>query len=189
MDLPTFLVEALKAAAWPVATVTIGAMFKEPVSKLIGLVGKVKYKDLEIEIRDELQKEIDRLPVSAPATLPAPATAKNEDDELRALAGIAPRAAIMEAWVRIESQVAKSAAKIDQHSAGGVGRPARFTAFNLDKALALDPETRKLVATLRNVRNRVVHEVEYQPTSQAAEEYLQLAGFAREALRKFDEPA
>ena len=52
MDTLTFVSEALKSLAWPVVVVFLVLMLKKPITELIPLLRKLKYKELEMEFSE-----------------------------------------------------------------------------------------------------------------------------------------
>ncbi len=103
MDELTFISEIIKALAWPTVTVAIVFLLKKPIVELVPLMKKLKYKELELEFSQEVMA----LRVEA---IEAPILEMSEDKDLSLspskaleLVPFSTRAAIMEAWIELET--------------------------------------------------------------------------------------
>src|SRR5260221_11590560 len=92
MDWKTFFANIISSLAWPAAAVAIIVLLRIPVARLVTLLRKLKWKDLELDFAEKLEeaeKEADaaQLPAIKPASLEsADDPAKNARLTLRQLA-------------------------------------------------------------------------------------------------------
>src|SRR5438874_9841131 len=106
MDALSAIVELVKALAWPVSVFAIIFLLRKAIQGLIASIreGRVKYKDLEFTFKRDLQQarqSIEMLPQQPVPALRAPT--EPEISDLMALAQVSPRAAVIEAWTRLEA--------------------------------------------------------------------------------------
>jgi hypothetical protein len=113
MDWRTFIADLVKSSAWPAAAVAMALIFRHPLAKLIPLLKKLKYKDLEADFSNIL----DKAEREAATVLPAPALAsgigtpvssqdKNDAYQYDADAAglyaaamrVSPESAVLDAW-------------------------------------------------------------------------------------------
>lgn len=55
MDWLQFVSSVIGALAWPAAVITIIAQLRAPLGKLVPLIRTLKYKDLQIDVGQELE--------------------------------------------------------------------------------------------------------------------------------------
>src|SRR5438876_2113628 len=178
MDALSAIVELVKALAWPVSVFAIIFLLRKAIQGLIDSIreGRVKYKDLEVTFKRDLQQarqSIETLPQKPVPALPAPAESKISD--LMSLAEMSPRAAVVEAWTRLEAAAAEFAQK---QSPSDLAKQRRSSAMFLEVLRRHDAiPTAVLTAfqKLRDIRNRTVHTPDFQPSVDDAEEYVLLA--------------
>ena len=173
MDILTFIVEIFKAAAWPLAAVTIAMLFRTELKSLLNRVkrGKVGYAEIEFEhgIRT-LETSI--RPASDSSRVQTPAASAV------ALASADPRAAIIQAWLEVEDAItnlaysrAQSSDEVPRHTLGAIQQLARLD--------ILSSEQISLIYELRSLRNQAVHDLEFNPSTESV---LGFAKLAKEAL-------
>lgn len=103
MDIPTFIIEFLKVTSWPIASIFIVYLFRNPIIELIPIIRKIKYKDLELEFSREANELALETIQAIPETISK--NIENEKNALRIieLAEKSPRMAIYQAWEKVES--------------------------------------------------------------------------------------
>lgn len=172
------LVQLIIGIAWPVVVLWIAYLFKRELTALFGRVSRFKYKDVEFEMglaKAEERATIIQRNETVPQ-LPDPETSK-KFDQLRRIADVSPRAAIMEAWIAIEDAAGRS----------GFIQGAQQPLINAESFVhylvhtgKLPAESDSLVTELRNLRDHAAaHKIanipEFTLTRQDAERYLELA--------------
>jgi hypothetical protein len=167
-------VKLLVGISWPAALVWIAYLFKGELRSLLHRMSQLKYKDIEAKFDSDLA-DAEAKAVQMEMTLP-PATPHPEIssklEQLRRIADVSPRAAIMEAWVLIESAAGKSG--FVQGAATPRINPYLFAA-ELVKLGKLPEGSDALLKQMRNLRNQAVHLPDFSLTRDEADRYLQLA--------------
>lgn len=155
MDTLTFIVEMTKALGWPCAALVIVLVFRRPLLELLTLVRKVKYKDVEVELAKKEIFEARELATSK-GSEKYDVLSIMELEHFKQLADISPRAAITEAWSRLEAAVYKAA-----QAAGIEARPFGVSFSSVLAALkasgAIDANGLRIIEKMRAIRNKAVH--------------------------------
>lgn len=175
MDFMTFLSEVIKSLAWPVTVLLILHLFRESLSKLLLGLTKFRWKELEMEFKDKLNEakaEAAELPVPQSSTESQLQTPAPTQEDIQ-LAEIAPRAAIIEAWLKVQSAASKAAAPF----ATGVASPPPFTRIGLIlyQQGIIDSKALNVFNKLRELRNRAAHFEEFTITKEEALDYAKAA--------------
>lgn len=175
MDGLTFVVELIKALAWPGATLLIVFLLREQLRGLLPLLTKLKYKDLEVVFgREAAEARADADALPAPAgqqTVALPSVSA----EVGRLLAISPRSAVMESWRELENSARQAAIR---HN---VAQPAVATTSptKIAKLLGayhiLDPSQIGLFHDLRALRNQAAHAPEFVLEEDAARDYIEAA--------------
>jgi hypothetical protein len=155
MDWLTFSVEMTNALSWPLVTLIVLLLFKPQLLEMIALIRKVRYKDIEVEIAKREIGEVREL--SSAVQIDRDETYSFRDLEyFKQLADISPRAAITEAWSRVESLVYK-VAQLPGMESRPIGTPFSNILILLRESGAIEPATLRLIEKLRAIRNKTVH--------------------------------
>lgn len=176
MDGPTFLVEVLKAVAWPGVVLTAVLLLRKQLRALVPLLTKLKYKDLELvfgrEAAEARAEAANLPPPPGRAVAPLPQISP----EVQRLLSVSPRAAIMEAWREVE-QAARESAIRRQVSQPGLGTIAPGKLANLLAVHGiLEPPQLGLFHDLRALRNQAAHAPEFVLSEDAARDFVEAAG-------------
>jgi hypothetical protein len=169
MDAGTLIVEIVKAAAWPVATLFLALMFRVPVTSLFeGLrLKRVKRGDSEVEFFQKTSAEVGR---NVAAALPSLATGLGGPplpmvDASDLSTGAPAVAAVARAWHQVEALIENAA-----RDAGVTGATFPEKLRTLVERGFLQPQTVDAVTGLRIMRNLV------EPLAQGkAREFVELA--------------
>lgn len=182
MDWLTFIAAVLKALAWPLTAIAILVLLRRPLLGLIPLLRKLKWKELELEFEEKIVE----LKTEAALALPAPPTislTKPAASRLAQLAEIAPRSAIIEAWIDVQHAAARALTKRFPNS------KVSWTAGQLGDLLAahdlLDSSKLEIYNSLRQLRNQAAHHEDFRIETRRALDYVALA----EALAAFLDPS
>lgn len=181
MDWLTFTVEMSKALGWPIATLVIFLVFKHPLLELLALIRKIKYKDIEVEIAKKEIVEIRELSASAVSgkigEFPI-----GDLQYFKQLADISPRAAITEAWSRVERLI-YHAAKVPGMESRPAGVSFSKILASLRESGAVEPSMLSVVEKLRAIRNKVVHFQSEALSAEDAMDYVLSMNFVEAGLR------
>jgi hypothetical protein len=196
MDWLTFIAKIIEFGAWPFFAWLVFRTIKAPVAALIGRIRTAKYKDVELGFSDGVRElketlpapiaaEIDegkhRVPAGeigleghAPTAKSTP-TEESRRERLLMLADLAPRAAVLEAWLEVEHAAQRL---IRAH--GVQNRPLRMVGPQvlsdyLAKLDEITPEQRVSFEKLRKLRNQVVHFAEVSLPLDSVIEYIDIA--------------
>jgi hypothetical protein len=137
MDCLTFIVEITKAAAWPIAAVVIGLMFRVPINLLLARMKRASVFGAEADFERELEK-----------AQAAESSLSEKDDEIFAiedkfkeLLSISPDAAVLEKW----NEVYNTATEYNKT----IGRPAR----TIELTEHLPSEVQEIYESLKKMKS------------------------------------
>ncbi len=186
MDWRTFAVELVRALAWPLTVLGLFAALRRPLLGLLPLVTRLRYKDLEFDFRrrlDEANAEARALPPAAPpaaaggdARRPAPPAGA-----LLALADASPRAAILEAWIRVEAAALEAARRRGAPEPISELRSPTRLIEALEERGVIDARQAAVFHDLRSLRNSAAHALGFTPAPGAAADYVRLAARLEES--------
>lgn len=171
MDWLTFIAEIIKAAAWPIAAVAIALIFREQLRALLSRIRKGKVGPAEFEFEQEVRV----LAEGAPDALPAPSAVSAP---VVSLATTNPRAAILEAWLGVDSSAQRLAFRDNKL----VPRNPVSTARLLDKHQLLEHQDIALFNDLRALRSQATHDIDFSPSPESVIQYVQLAHGLKERI-------
>lgn len=196
MNILEFFASIVDSVAWPAAFALLLVIFRNPVSQVLMRIVTFKLKgaglDIQAEISELHKAESDTLhsekevsPKAGPAE-PSKEVRPTEslEEAVEAVAQLSPEAAIPLAWSAVEAEVrglGDRAFARNPDFGGGVNRIIN----SLRKMEVIDRETFSLIQSLRNLRNRTVHQ--YTPgliSPESATEYGQMAEILISKLRK-----
>lgn len=189
MDALSAIVELVRALAWPVSVFAIVFLLRKAIQGLIGSIreGRVKYKDLEFTFKRDLQQARESIETLPHQPVPALTEATEPAiSDLMALAQLSPRAAVTEAWTRLEAVAAEFAQKQSPTETTKHRRPSVRFFDVLRHHVAVPAAVLTAIQKLRDIRNRTAHTPDFQPSVDDAEEYVLLAFAVIEDLRRID---
>lgn len=174
MDILTFISEVAKALAWPVAVVLLVLMLKKPLTELIPLLRKLKYKELEVEFSKEVAE------LKANAELPTITSSlepllEAECNRLSNLASFSPCVAVIEAWVDVESAATEVASSFWNQGPSDIMRKSPNLGEYLFQCKVINEAQLKTFNKLRELRNKAVQAVELDLSENDAKAYVGLA--------------
>jgi hypothetical protein len=163
MDWLTFISSVIGNLAWPATILAVVFMLRKPIAGLLPDLRKLKYKDLEVDFGQGLEraeKQLDevasptrtafeRHPDVEPEPLP-----KTHKELVSKIADLSPSAAILESWKNVERA-------LDFYFSGrGIKRPISGQSItgHLDYDPNFPPQLVSAYQELRVLRNKAVHE-------------------------------
>ncbi|MGF2734483.1 hypothetical protein [Marinobacter sp. DUT-1] len=185
MDFLDFTAATIKALAWPIAVVVIVILLRAEVANLLARITKIKHKDSEID----LAQEVEAAAISADKALGAVTEADSDSERARInrLAEDSPRGAILDAWLSVEE------AMTDYEKRHGIEYANSHTAphhriqsiqwNNLDTP-ALGQGVLQMLDKLRRIRNDAVHGTDSDVTPETARNYADLAARVKAKLEE-----
>lgn len=166
MDIYTFIVELVKALAWPV-TIGIGFIFlHKPFISLIPFMRKLKFKELEMEFSQQIQAMKLEADIEENSELMSPAMN---------ILSFSTRAAVMEAWIELETVAASKAASFWSSSDTSPFRNNVRLGNYLHQCNVIDKNQLKSFNELRKLRNELAHIEEVNLTDSDAKAYIEVA--------------
>lgn len=183
MDILTFIAKLVEFLAWPCAAIILVLLLRGEIKGLFRYVKKLKAGPVEAEFEREI-KELKATTEAQPQLLPPPEGVTPERQMLLQLVQINPRSAVLEAWRGVEE------ASVRVIQSKGFYVPEREANSplaiirSLTKENVLIAEEISLYHELRALRNQATHSQDFSPTTDAAINYIELAGRLRRALEK-----
>jgi hypothetical protein len=183
MDALTFTAKLVEFLAWPLAAVVLVLLLRGEIKGLFRYLKKVKAGPVEAEFEREIQ-ELKASAEAQPQLLPPAEGATPEKQLLLQLVQINPRSAVLEAWRGIE----EASVRVIQNKATYVPEREARSPLAIIRALSkesvLSPEEIALYHDLRSLKNQASHSQDFSPTTDAALNYIELAGRLRQALER-----
>ncbi|GEM_PF-508344 len=179
MDWLQFFSSVISSLAWPTAVITLAWLMRNPLSKLVPLIRTLKYKDLHIDIGEQLEAVRDQVGQKGEElNLPI------EDPPLsyKSLAQADPRAAVLSAWLPVETELYEIAAKL-----GISGKPSPLLLIQeLERAGVLDQVTFDTLDKLRRIRNSAIHITEAEVTFADAMNMADMCQWVKSQLKRIN---
>lgn len=156
MDWLQFFSSVIGSLAWPSAVVLLAILIRAPLAKVIPRLRTIKYGDLHLDIGEQ----IDAVKEEVEAIDESPSQDVDEVPvSFRALAKTDARAAVLSAWIPLETELIEIASKLNEEVWRGSG--ARNSVMFINRALLgeglIDKATFGALEQLRRIRNSAVH--------------------------------
>lgn len=193
MDWLQFISSIVGSLAWPSAVVALAVLLRQPLAKLIPMIRSLKYKDLQIDLGEQLavvQENVEAAgeePVKPSEQLPP---------SFQTLADIDPRAAILSAWLPVESKLNEIGEQLSRHPETDLRKGSiRLAVSDMDIVNSLwgkglvDQVTVGAILRLRRIRNDAVHLSEKDITSQDALQMASMCDWVLTQLSKIKFPS
>jgi len=175
MDILTFISKIIDSLAWP-ATVAIATfLVRSQLPEIARSLKSIKYKDFEMIFEREIKEAAAEVKAALSAWDAAvkPGFKFDEASSLHvaAVSHYSQSAAMLEAWLRVESAAADFAAKFQPGSALKYPSPLKLKEM-LIKAGVFDARQAEAFDSLRKIRNQLVHVMNSQFSEDTVAEYL-----------------
>ncbi|NOQ76793.1 MAG: hypothetical protein GQ475_03165 [Methylococcaceae bacterium] len=184
MDALTFLSELIKAVAWPVTAIVLVLLLRKPIVELIPLLRKLKYKELELEFAQEISELKAEAEAIAKEKGEEPPSIASTSSNLLNLVAFSTRAAIMEAWLEVESASDSVASSFWGQSPNGTFRNTPKLGKYLLQCKVIDEKQLFVFNKLRQLRNKAAHAQELDLNENDARSYVQLASDLAKHIRE-----
>ncbi|WP_338544714.1 hypothetical protein V6W80_15185 [Pseudomonas benzopyrenica] len=175
MDVLTFTSTTIKSLAWPTVVIFLVLMLKKPITEIVPLLRKLKYKELEIEFSDavaELKAEASTSILDA-GTPTTPET--QPQNRLLQLVNLSTRAAILEAWLEVETAAAAVASSFWNKPRMDTFRNYAKLGDYLLQCKVIDTKQLEIFNRLKELRNKAAHAEELNLSKNDARSYVELA--------------
>ena len=181
MDNLTFVVELVKALAWPVGIIAIALILKNPIIELLKQLKSLNVKGVHFDFGKEVSSVAKEASGKLPETIAEPTEKIQKTMEL---ARLSPRGAVLEAWIDVESALKTAArrhALIDDTISPFNDR---HVIFQLEMDTRIGKGAVEMFEKLRQLRNDAVHLKENSIDSNSAVEFVNIAN---RLVRSFEE--
>lgn len=168
------LVQLIVGTAWPLTVIWVAHSFRGELKALLSRMSHFKYKDAEAKFESiliEAEANVAAVEQAATPALPAPDSI-SKYHQLRRIAEVSPRAAIMESWVLVED-AAGSAGYVQGATIPRVN--VLLFVDDLVKEGKLPLEASNLIENLRKLRNQASHVSDFRLSQEEADRYIKLA--------------
>ena len=172
MNALEFLSSVIDSLAWPVSTIILALIMREPLAKLIPFLKHFKFKELEVRFGEEID-ELKKANLSS-LDLKKQNEQRNTDEileehyvatqsletlkeKLLSLAEISPSAAIMDAWTMLETEIFNVAYRLDLIEKGKHQISPKEILYKLETKNHIDKKSYAQVLKLLELRNMVAH--------------------------------
>jgi uncharacterized protein YutE (UPF0331/DUF86 family) len=176
MDTLTFIAEIIKAVIWPLTIIGILVILRKPILNYFPAIEKLKYGDWELDFAKQVHKLAKEAKESLDSALSKFDDATQDDyKKLLDIAQVSPRAALLEAWMTLESvafQVMKQ--KDPKLTTTILKTPLQF-GITLEKQGIINCSQKEIFDKLRNLRNAAAHAMDFAFDTRAAIEYAEMA--------------
>jgi len=163
MDWLTFIANLIDSLAWPAVIVVLLFLVKKELPAIARLIRKIRYGELEVEFGESAkvvkEKSATVLPEPAPNARLSGSSLQEQRDRLAFLSELAPRSAILEAWLQIESAAVDLIRKKRLDTFQTLPGPTRLR-DHLRKMEILTPQQVSVFEELRKLRNEAVHSID-----------------------------
>lgn len=191
MDWKEFTSSVVSSLAWPAAIAFIVYLFRRPIGDIFERLRKLSYKGAAAEFEHELglaetaakHADITTTPNAGSSSDWSTSLGSAGWGESSSLAEGSPRAAVIEAWIRLERELVELAQSwgIDI----GTRRLSTSTLVReLEVQGAIDLSLGEVIERLRRTRNVAVHEERYPVSPSDAAEYVRLSESVAATLGK-----
>jgi hypothetical protein len=189
VDILTFVAEVIKALAWPGSILLLAFMLRKPIGELIPLLRKLKYKEIEMEFSREIAElKAEVLPPREQPTIPAqisvdgqgaamplPERLETKRDNLLRMVQFSTRAAVMEAWLEVESAAIDVASSLWNTPPSEIFKSYPRLGEYLLQCNVIDHKLLETFKRLQQLRNKAAHAEELNLSEEDARSYVELA--------------
>lgn len=182
-----FIASVIASLAWPAVVLVLALTLRTSLVDLIVRLRKFKHKDTEIEFEERVKEiEAQVAPVKKSPSTPTQTGRLEQIDRLYDMVTISPRAAIVEAWIFVESALSRIASQIEGFEKNWRSIPSTALLGILRDRGVIEDRIYKALQEMRMLRNRAAHTEEIALTADGASRYLDLA---KEVISTLEEKA
>jgi len=190
MDWKQFLASAIENLAWPVTVAIMFFFVREQVGQLIEKLGKLKYKDLELDFSKIKQKTAatenikndEKVEKGVAITDPESKQVFNVlEEQIFEAVESSPTVSILLAWSYVETALSSAVSRTNSELDRASASPLKNIQF-LERGGKLSLQQLELLHEMRTLRNKLAHEVSSKLNIHA-EQALDYANTAVEMAR------
>ena len=188
MDWLQFLASIVDSLAWPAIIGVAAYLLRKPLLELLPSLRQLRYKEFDIQFGEQLEKLEDQIKGEPPLEAIAPPSDKQQlaDKRFEDLAQTSPNAAVIEAWINIESELEELVWHKFQKKPHP--RSIRNSMRALQSQGVISKRLESLLNDLRVLRNEAVHpRADRQVSLEEARRYKELVDQVRRELQDLRE--
>lgn len=175
MDILTFVSKIIESLAWPATAILVIFLVREQLPEIARSLKSIKYKDFEMTFERDVKEAAAEVKAALSAwdaaTRPGFLFGATPSQHTTAVSHYSQSAAMLEAWLMVESAAADFAAKLDPNSAPKYPSPLKLKE-TLVKAGIFDRRQAEAFDALRKIRNQLVHVMNAQFSEDTVADYL-----------------
>lgn len=180
MDCLTFIVELVKALAWPITIIILASQFRDSINEMLTKIKSLKYKDFEaiLENIEKEEKSVPEITSKEPTTQKLPEDKKSTFNDVYNLLESSPNMAVVQAYSYIELEaflVLRHDKSIDGSTVDKIARSPSLVFRHLRKMGVIDEKVFNLIGHLKALRNGIVHSSYVKLSTEDALRYLEAA--------------
>jgi len=184
MDWITFFSKLIDSLVWPISIIILAFIFRFPLSKLIQVLKRLKYKDFELEFDLEVNKLHSDIAKTLPDKEGIDEEIKDEKSKLLQLSNISPQAAILDSWSQVEKETFLAVQRLKPELAGKEINNWLLVIHTLLGAGRLDGDKFRQLNKLGSLRNQIAHNIDLPISHEGAKEYIESALILKRHLEK-----
>ncbi|WP_299734269.1 DUF4145 domain-containing protein [uncultured Endozoicomonas sp.] len=169
-----FFTDVLEILVWPLTTLLVVYILKTPVLEILATLTGMK----QVIVAEDFNNELDKLQNRSDAIrsiFPNPVTPdKEEEYYLDEVKKSSPRAAILESWIALENSVTSTYRLLDLDSVEKVHSFSGILKSLVNKKI-ISSDTFSIVSELRVLRNKAVHNYDFNITELEASKFIQVS--------------
>ena len=178
MDSLEFIARLVDSVTWPIAALVALLILKRPLSDLVPLIRRLRFHGMEVDFHERISGAERQVAAFADQSEAPPAP-----QELRDAAAVAPRDAIISAWINILDAQVRLARRYNIDPS-----PRQRYVGSFERVLArrevIDSRLAGLITELRIIRNQAAHEADLRLNADDAERYVALS---QQVVHELDE--
>lgn len=175
MDWITFLSKLIDSVVWPVSIIILALIFRSPLSELIQVLKRLKYKDFEIEFDLEVKKLHSDIAKTIPDKGIIDEETKAEKSKMIQLSRVSPQAAILNSWAQVEKEVFLAVRRLKPELADKEINNWLMVIHTLLNSGKLDGDKFRQLNKLGSLRNQIAHNIDIPISQEGAQEYIESA--------------
>lgn len=161
----------IEALAWPGTFCAILFVARKELPEIIRSIRKLRFKDVELEFGEAAKAVASEAKVAVPSSASSDQPKDEMTLRLLSIAELAPRAAILEAWLQVEVAAVDAIRKRTSAKFTSMPAPLRLR-DGLMQAKILDSRQGVVFDQLRTLRNEAVHFPDAHFTDESIASYI-----------------
>ena len=190
-----FLSSIIASVSWPIATIVLVYLLRNPLDKLIPNLQRIRYGKVEFDFGVELQELEGKAKTAGlrvhEGTLlrqTAPRTTEDSIADAVRLVEEFPEPAVGVAWLAVEHELSQAVGRLAISADYPAYNSAMKNIILLNEHGYIDEETRSVLDRMRRLRNAAVHAMRDQDeiTTGQAREFVALAEAVASSIREIE---